>query len=89
MVFLVKAPPHPLKPKLEPLPPDYYDPTPPPHPNLNPNFDFDSEWRQRQGDTFLDYNDYSKKSRFDSGYQQNSQRKPLVCYVLILEMVNE
>ena len=89
MVFLVKAPLRSLKPKLAPLPPDYYDPTPPPHPNLNPNFDFDSEWRQRQGGTFLDYNDYSKKSRFDSGYQQNSQRKPLVCCVLILEMVNE
>ena len=89
MVFLVKAPLRSLKPKLAPLPPDYYDPTPPPHPNLNPNFDFDPEWRQRQGDTFLDYNDYSKKSRFDSGYQQNSQRKPLVCCVLILEILNE
>ena len=89
MVFLVKAPPRPLKHKLAPLPPDYYDPTPLPHPNLNPNFDFDSEWWQRQDDTFSDYNDHNKNSRFDSWYQQNSQRKPLVCCVLILEMVNE
>ena len=29
VVFLVKAPPHPLKPELAPLPPTYYDPKPP------------------------------------------------------------
>ena len=57
----------------------------------NHNFDFDSGRRvavrrQRQDDNFSDYNDYKKSSRFDSGYQQNSQRKPLVCCV---EMGNE
>ena len=47
MVFLVKAPPHPLKAELAPLPPAYYDPKPPlphferPKPPWDPNLDHD------------------------------------------------
>ena len=113
MVFLVKAPPRPLKSELAPLPPAYYDPKPhlPPSeplqpwdPNLDHEFGMpidiqeeetqfqiksDSDIVKQQEEGFSDYYDDNKNSRFDSWYQQNSQRKPLVCCVLILEMVNE
>ena len=103
MVFLVKAPPHPLKPELAPLPPAYYDPNPqlppfePPQPPWDPNLDPDpidaqeEETRfqirpdsdivkeQRQDEGFSDYYDDNKNSRFD----QNSQRKQLVCCLLL------
>ena len=112
VVFLVKAPPHPLKPKLAPLPPAYYDPQPPlppsepqpPQPSPWDNLDYgfgmpidkkeeknqfqirpdsDIVTQQRQDEGFSDYYDDDKNSRFDSGYQQNSQRKQLVCCLLL------
>ena len=118
MVFLVKAPPHPLKPKLAPLPPSYYDPQPPlppsepqpPQPSPWDNLDYgfgmpidrkeeetqfqtrpdsDIVTQQRQDKGFLDYYDDDKNSRFDSGYQQNSQRKQLVCCLLLLKIFLE
>ena len=115
MVFLVKAPRYPLKPKLAPLPPDYYDPKPPlpssepPQPlPWDPNLDHgfgmpidiqeeetqsqirsDSDIVKQQDEGFADYYDDNKNSRFDSGYQQNSQRKQLVCCLLLLEIFIE
>ena len=107
MVFLVKSPPHPLKPELAPLLPTYYDPKTPlpfyePHQTpWDPNFDqglidiqeeetqfqiksdSDIVKEQRQDEGFSDYYDDNKNSRFDSGYHQNSQRKQLVCCLLL------
>ena len=116
MVFLVKAPPHPLKPELAPLPTAYYDPKPPmppfepPQPPWDPNLghgfgmpidmqevetqyqirsDSDIVKQEKQDEGFSDYYDDNKNSRFDSGYQQNSQRKQLVCCLLLLKIFLE
>ena len=113
MVFLVKAPPHQLKPELAPLTPAYYDPKPPMPPSeppqplpWDPNLDHgfgmpidiqeeetqfqrrsDSDIVKQQDEGFSD--DDNKNSRFDSGYQQNLQRKQLVCCLLLLEIFIE
>ena len=47
----------------------------------------DSDIVKQQDEGFSD--DDNKNSRFDSGYQQNLQRKQLVCCLLLLEIFIE
>ena len=92
VVFLVKAPP-PLPPfePPQPLPWDpnldhgFGKPTDIQEEEIQfqirPDSDIVKEQRQDEG--FSDYYDDNKNSRFDSGYHQNSQRKQLVCCLLL------